>query len=262
MTDPARCRDPEVGALRSAYELGLLGPVEQARFEEHLNHCPACLEQLYGDAPATAVLRADPAAAARRLRAVPAPARGARRRFGSSPWRLVAPVAVAGAALLLLILRPGGAPDPADLARLEALPYVKLETRQAQRAEIRAGFEEAMDAYRQGDYGAAAPMLAVLARRPGDSTEPTWAEQVALYAGVGFLLAGEPDSARAYLERSLTSRLPVLRDRSRWYLGQALLLQGEEAGARVHLRALAAGSPGYGTRARDQLRELEQRLDR
>jgi len=260
MTAPLRCRDPKLGALTTAYELGLLGPEDQARFEAHLDRCPACLENLYDGAVTAAVLRLAPGEAARRLPSAPAPARPRGWRW-PVPWRLLAPTAVA-AALLLLILGRGGSPDLAGLARLDPLPHVKLETRLAQRPADRLGFEEAMEAYRRGAYAAAAPRLAALTRRPAEAGEGTRVEQAALYAGVSFLLAAQADSARAYLERGLASRLPVLRDRSRWYLVQALLLQEQGDAARDHLQALAEQSPGYGDLAREQLRELEERRGR
>ena len=54
------CTDPKLGDLLAAYELGLLAGPDQARFETHLNDCPACQEELYQGAPTAESLRADP----------------------------------------------------------------------------------------------------------------------------------------------------------------------------------------------------------
>lgn len=66
MTAPPARWGPQEGRDRhldaGAYVLGLLGELEQARFEEHLAHCPRCTEEiahLGGLAPLLAEFRAD-----------------------------------------------------------------------------------------------------------------------------------------------------------------------------------------------------------
>lgn len=81
-----RCTDPDLGARRAAYELGILAPGEQAAFEEHLRVCDACVEELYTNAPATAVMHEMPGPLTERLdmalraREAEDPARTRRRR--------------------------------------------------------------------------------------------------------------------------------------------------------------------------------------
>ncbi|MCK4304275.1 MAG: zf-HC2 domain-containing protein [Candidatus Eisenbacteria sp.] len=83
--------------------------------------------------------------------------------------------------------------------------------------------------------------------------------QMAFYAGLSFLLAEQPDSAVTYLEMALSSSLPVLSDRARWYLAQAHLLRSDPSRAIEQLEALVE-SPGYGAQAAVQLNELREAI--
>ena len=51
------CTKPNLGDLLAAYELGALEGPDQARFEAHMEECPACQEELYLGAPASEALR-------------------------------------------------------------------------------------------------------------------------------------------------------------------------------------------------------------
>jgi hypothetical protein len=286
MSHPSRCIDTTSGELLAAYEIGLLTPEEQTRFEVHLVECPACQEELYESAPMMAALHADPAAAAARLGAEDAAARptaggAARRKPRESPagrlrgllgilrpgagwagvWKPLVPVGAVAVVLLAIFLPHRGEEDWHELARLEPIPYVQLQTRAADTDQPSALFRRGMKHYLEEDYAIAAGELSASYRMRERRLSSDTEDQAALYAGLSFLLAGAADSAAVYLNHALTSPLLVIADRSRWYLAQACLLQDDPDGAIRSLEPLAADSPGYQRRAAEQLAEIRRRLE-
>ncbi len=250
MTEKAPCIDPERGTLLAAYELDLLSPEEQASFEQHLSDCTACRESLYEMAPAIQAIRTSPGQVAERL--IPeAPARR------MALWRVLVPVAAA-AAVVAFVLRPSGGPALPELARIEPVPYVAMETRASGLEEAEQLFRVGMERYGEEQYGRAAPLLAEAYRmmRPSPAAIPV--ARTAFYAGLSFLLARQPDSAQVYLAEASRVSLPVLVDRSHWYQAQACLLQNRPDCAIEHLEILAGQSPGYGEEAAEQLIEVRQ----
>jgi hypothetical protein len=275
-----RCANPELGLRLAVYELGVLPPDEQAAFEEHLRTCDACAEDLYANAPTTAVIHGAPARLAARLdvalrareetpAARPRLARAwaalhdwFRPRGWTEAWRPLLPVAVAAVLVILVIRSPGGPTDLAGLARIEPLPYQRLETRAAGTDEGRRLFAQGMDAYIRAAYPEAAALLsrAIPLLRSERSRDAS--DQAAIHAGVSFLLAGNADSAATCLEIAHGSPLPVLADRARWYLAQAALRRADAHTALRLLDSLALGSPGYGARAAEQLRAVRGAMKR
>lgn len=246
MSDRAPCTDPALEVLLGPYELGLLTEEEQMQFERHLEVCAACREELYEFSAHAAALQADPRLAVAHL----APARSWKTLLN---WRIWVPAcAVAGAALLLLL--PRGGNDWADLARIEAVPYVQMETRAPDLHPsdplIRAG----LDSYAGAAYAEAAVQLARAVRLMEGET-PT-GRRVAFYAGLSFLLTAETDSAAHYLRIARRSHLPVIADRATWALAQAQLLRGDPEAAAGLLESLAQGSAGYRDAAAEQLAEI------
>jgi len=278
--DGMRCTDPELGSHLAAYEMGLLPPEQQAVFEEHLRTCNACLDDLYAHAPTAAVLHGMPERLAAHLGPAGRPREEAEetphlgRRIGAAlrdwflprgwteAWRPLLPVAVAAVLVILVIRSPGGPTDLAGLARIEPLPYQRLETRAAGTDEGRRLFAQGMDAYIRAAYPEAAALLsrAIPLLRSERSRDAS--DQAAIHAGVSFLLAGNADSAATCLEIAHGSPLPVLADRARWYLAQAALRRADAHTALRLLDSLALGSPGYGARAAEQLRAVRGAMKR
>ena len=268
MSAESRCTETETGALLTAYELGLLVEPERTRFEGHLAECEACQDSLYEMAPYISALHDNPADAAARFAegqtALPAEAgAGWLRRIaqvvwpaGGWPqaWRVLAPVAVAAVAVVVLL--QGRGPDLASLVQIEPVPYVQMQTRAAGPDDAEVLFRRGMAQYIEEHYEEASHLLASAVRLiPAGAAvlQGTHPDQIAFYAGLSFLLSDRPDSARIFLEQSLESPLRVLQDRSRWYLAQVSLLEGDAEAARAHLEVLAAESPGYGEKAVWQL---------
>ena len=101
----------------------------------------------------------------------------------------------------------------------------------------------ALDTYRAGEYASAADALTPLALAHGEVPE------VAFYAGLSRLLAGQPADALALLEASTASTL--VGDDARWHVAVALERLGEHERALATLRNLCARS---GPRAADACR--------
>jgi hypothetical protein len=119
-----------------------------------------------------------------------------------------------------------------------------------------------MERYTQERYADAAGLLRDCLREGG--TIPRWRRQdeARFFFGLNLLLSGSPDSARAALEEAESSCNPVLRDRSRWFLAQALLLQGDGSAALPLLEVLADSSVIYGEQARAQSDAVRKMLRR
>ena len=277
MSNTPRCTDTTPGELLAAYEMGLLTPEEQAQFETHLSDCPACQEDLYEAAPMMTTLHADPGIVASRLAAEGAVRRTSPEslldRLRARPgflrpgvswgvvWKPLVPVAVAAAALVVVFL-PDRADSPwQELARLEPIPYVQLETRAEATNQAVARFRSGMTLYLDKDYTMAAERLAESFRMQECRPSSDIRDQAALYAGLSFLLGGAADSAAVYLGHALESPHRVITDRSRWYLAQSCLLQNEPDGAMRSLASLAADSPGYKRQAAEQLAEIRRRIE-
>jgi hypothetical protein len=261
-----RCTEPRTGDLLAAYGLGALDEPDRARFETHLAECAFCLEELYCVAPVDEALRAEPGRHARVLqRAARRAQPGLAARLGRALRSLLQPrvlaplTAVAAVALALLVGQPDGVPRSADLARIEALPYVPLEMRGNDDA-LAGQLREGLDRYAAGDYGEAGRLLDAVWTAAGD--DPAWGDrhQAALYLGLARLLVGDGEAAVAPLEAARTSPLRPVAERGAWYLAQAHLLRGAPEASLPLLETLTE-SPVYGSAAAEQLIEIRKICD-
>lgn len=258
MSERDDARTPRAADLLAAYELGLLDEQDRVRFETATLDDPELLDELFDHASEVQALREDPQRYHRVAKAAlrasePAPlerAAGWLRRLLSV--RVLAPAAVAAAAVLVLVILPSD--DLNRIAVLDPAPYVQVDTRAAE-SDAAILFRDAMSHYLDERYGDAARLLDE-ALSTGDES---WhqAEQARLYLGVSRLLDGDADAALEPLrEAAGSSRLPIA-ERSRWYLAQANLMTGDAAAAREALDMLV-GSPVYGADATAQLEALEE----
>lgn len=283
MSDVPACPEPRRGDLLAAYELGLLEVRDRLAFEQHLEKCPQCLEEMYAHAPAAVLLRDRPGVYAAAADAALRATRGARGdRVGSADkahglravlarllgaaWlrpRILAPATVLAVLLVLVVaptLRRGS--SLGDLAVVEPLPYARIELRGGADQGARL-FQQGMDHYLQERYGQAADALAAAAeqlqgRSPDADPLPAGLhDQTRLYLGVSRLLDGQAAAAIEPLAAAAGSPLPPLAVRGRWYLAQAYLLCGKGDDARTTLAQLAA-NPVYGPQARRQLEALDK----
>jgi hypothetical protein len=143
----------------------------------------------------------------------------------------------------------GAAPAaPAFVLALEPAPVkltanalvLRSATRQASLVDEAApGF----DAYRGGDYAAAADAFARLAPRYPAAVE------LPFYLGVSRLLSGDAAGAAAALRTARAIGDPAFADDIAWYLAVAGERAGDRATARSELDALCRGTSAYAARA-------------
>jgi tetratricopeptide (TPR) repeat protein len=279
------CVDPGLGELLLPYELGLLAPEEGAAFEQHLLECESCIEEVYALAPYVSAVAEAPAKVGDNLRAerfagetlhaagvgqsaaqAPhafrdrEPARGRvaillRWLWPESAHTRLAFSLGAAAVLFVVLMLPSGTEDVSSLARLEPLPWVSLETRSLGSSAASQRFRSGMELYAAGNFADAAKELAEAVAQ----ADELWSDldQAEFYLGLSLLLERRPLDALSHLEAATASPSPVIADRARWYRAQAHLLLGERTRARELLAELRDGSPGYSSKAGDQLRSLE-----
>jgi hypothetical protein len=101
----------------------------------------------------------------------------------------------------------------------------------------------AFDAYRGGQYQAAADAFARLRTRYRDSVE------IAFYLGVSRLMTGDIDGARAALGDARAMNDATFADDVAWYLAVADERAGNLSSARTAMAALCAGAGELATRA-------------
>lgn len=275
MSEIPACTEPRRGDLLAAYEMGLLQDHERLAFEQHLDACPQCLEELYALAPAAALLREDPARFAAAAEKALRTARNTEGRRGFAAVnrrlllslvrpRILAPAAVM-AVLVVLVVTPTlqRGSRLADLAVVEPLAYTRVPLRSGADQAVLL-FYDGMGHYVAGRYFEAGETLAAATleldrRSPEAGALPVGLrDQAHLYLGVSLLLEGRPSAAAGPLTVAAASNLPPVADRGRWYLAQAYLLDGQKDGARTNLELLKT-SRGYGPQARKQLEALDRR---
>lgn len=249
--------------LLAAYEMDLLSSRERAEFEAFLLQDEETQDELFDNAPFVIALKNDPA----RFRRI---AEAALAEMEPSVWerwfsflsnlmspRVLAPVTAIAVLAVLLSVPPQSVLDLRQLARVEPVPYVQLETRSGHHAADQP-FDLAMAHYSAQRYRAAARGLrdAIVAAESGED----WGQmdQARLYLGLSLLLAEQPAEAIAPLTAATGSVLLPVAERSRWYLAQARLMMNEPIQAQELLRELATHSPVYGERATQQLNRLER----
>jgi hypothetical protein len=259
-----------------AYELGLLSPEERAGFEEHLNSCSACLEELYAQAPiASAMTQYAGAVVAATARPKESPRRA------PSPWRreLVTRIArifrtwtprrlgfgfaLAVVGIVAAVMLHPQAPDTfGDLARLRPVPYTLREVRGDAGGGAAALFGRGMRAYASRRYDEAVGPLTESVRSWEAGGGGIELDQARLYLGVSLLLSHRADEARVPLEQAVRSPIRRIADRARWSLVQAHLLAGDPVLAEEGLRLLADSSATYANDAGEQLNELRELRNR
>jgi hypothetical protein len=269
MGEPNTCRDPEKGSLLTAYEMGLLDEREQAAFEAHLTDCPSCLEQLYAMAPSMVAIRANPEAftALEGSRATEVWAPG----FSFVAWlrdtlaslvrpRILVPAGVAALVAMVMIVQlrldsPGAFQQ---LAIVEPVPYVQIDTRHVNTPEATLRYDQGMAQYAGGRYREAVVALTEAVHL--GEVDPAWGvrDQARFYLGLSLLLQGEAALAAEHLTQATRASILPVAERARWYLAQAYLLQEDPEAALISLQALADSGVAYRDQASHQLEELQR----
>jgi TolA-binding protein len=255
-------------------------PAERkAEVEQHLRTCSMCRtlaadlqdDELAGPSPAEAQrIRARvEAEVGRKAGAAAAPTQ---RRGAPGLWAWIVRPALALAVLALLVWvgriafqKPEAPavtqqpPVPAQLPAALRLEMPEVKLRAAAVLVMRGGGDSqqylkdlapALDAYRAGNYAAAAQEFSAL--------EPKYpkAVEVFFYGGVSWLQRGANDSAVQSLGHAQTLREPEFADEVAWYLGLAYHRAGNIQAARAQFEKVCAGKSAFSMRACAAAKEL------
>jgi tetratricopeptide (TPR) repeat protein len=274
------CTNPHLGQLIVRYDLGALGESEREPFAAHLLLCDACYEEVYSMAPIMAALRQRRAAIER------GEIVGDRARVQAaiestvSPFWLTRPAILVAASLLMAVgavlfaIQLARQPSTQDIAQpaepMAPAPDVAanlssagtaLEIPKAVYAPARrplvlrddtsaTAFEQAMMAYQQNNFAAAAEQLEVVSRLEPEHVEAH------LYWGVSLLLAGQDREALAPLRQAVELSDGGLHESSRYYLALAYLKTNQPDHALAELDAVIQLAGQHQAAAR----QLKQRL--
>jgi tetratricopeptide (TPR) repeat protein len=225
MSEKKGCTDPEQGNLLAAYEMGLLAPGDQLRFEKHLSACPTCRAQLLEMAPFMRAVQSDPGHMAGHLVSLSAMdqalgtdasresgweaasnARPASRGRGlrgwldrlRSPrgwpaaWPVAAPLLLGGSILIAAMIQHRSAPDLRRLARPEAAAALEMTAFGELPGEAGKLIEEGLIAYENGRYGPAAESFKAAAHAASRQSreDAAFAERISHQIAASWLYAG------------------------------------------------------------------------
>jgi len=259
-----------VGELITQYEMGQLSDEERDRFEEHLMDCDFCRRELEEMLPTISAMRRHKAEIVQglhdegisfeslkeRLLALPRPSR-AKKTSPKYTWdkivlgfktfgrpRIFVPAAVVVTALLLFVtlLRHPENPYLTYLS-FEKLPYRPQTLRGEMATEAERLFHEGMNDYLRGNYkGAIGSLRDAVTEAPDNGS--WW-----LYLGVCYYLDHKGKRAIESLTRADALTQHSLKVRTRWYLAEAHLLQGDADKAIPLLEWISAQKMGYAAQA-------------
>ncbi len=266
------CIDPQVGAFITQYEMGQLGDEERDRFEEHLMECDFCRHELEEMLPTISTMRRHKAEIAQGLHVEGISLESLRERLlalsrpdriqKTSPknvWekilqglkafskpRILAPAVVVVTALLLFAILPlFHHPDNPYLTYLsfEKLPYRPQKLRGEMVTEAEHLFHEGMNDYLVEDYKDAIANLKNAVEKAPDNGS-WW-----LYLGICYYLDRQAERAIEALTKADGLTQYSLNAKSRWYLAQAYLLQGDADRAVPLLEGIRDQRRTYATQA-------------
>lgn len=263
------CTNPDIGRLITRYELGALEEFEQEMFVDHLIQCEYCHNEVYSMAPFMGVLREHREAVQRgeipsEWSDMPAGMEAVTPR----PFWLRRPVLAAvsvlvavGTGLLAVYLKerhpapnitqqPSATAPAPELAKGMPPPWHDVKIPKAaytppgeqpllRSAEPKTAFEQAMMAYQQNNFAAAAERLEVVSRLEPEHPEAHF------YWGVSLLLAGQSQEAIAPLKQAVQLNTGARRESSLYYLALAYLKTNQPRQALAELDAVIAMGGHY-----------------
>lgn len=272
------CANPEIGAMITRYEFGLLNEEERKLFEEHLLFCDACFADFYEFAPVAQAMKtqpqeclealAEPMGFGERIKQfLQAVLDDLRKFFAPLSVRIPAfTLATAAAAAFLLFLF---APQWQYTHLAQGASYKQLSSSlrsYSQRApssipSADSVFQEAIFHYKyQQDTTIVDPAIVAMLR---DAIARAPAHAGAnFFLGVFLFQQGEADSALAHLKQAGALENPDWEQARHWFLGNAYLKKNEADSAQAELRLVAAAAGSYSQAANDLLEKIRQIQER
>ncbi|MDD5087482.1 MAG: hypothetical protein PHI18_01615 [bacterium] len=267
------CTNPEIGRLIAHYELDALEDAERDAFEMHLMDCRFCRQELQQFRAVSDTMTAHKAeileALEREGASVQRHSRSAARGVTLFPRNglekilallrrpLVWTPAAAAMAAIGLFLVLGRNPQVSDgyqpLLSFRALPYESITFRDwpTQRAERL--FDEGMKFYVAQAYDSAA-ILIEQAVQLQPQMGPWW-----LYLGVCRYLQRDPVPAIEALQKADSLNSMIFSVRTRWYLAQSYLLNGDTTRAMPLLEWIVEQDLGYRQEAAELMEDVRKR---
>lgn len=262
-----QCTDYSIGVLITQYELGQLNEKDCDRFEEHLLNCDYCskeiekmelftdsvcdnkeeiLEKLHAQGISYEAERQKLLARRRHVQ-VKTPLMDQIFQYLQAFWqpKIYVPALVTTSLIILLFILPRTSqhPDNPYLTYLsfEKAPYQRLRT--AVETEAQRFFTQGMEAYLKDDYiGAISHLARATELNP---REGNWW----LYLGVCYYLERQADPGIESLSIADSLTVNTMRNRAKWYLGQAYLLSGDARMAIPLLEELIGKEEEYSSEA-------------
>lgn len=266
------CANPEIGAMITRYEFGLLNQEERKQFEAHLLSCDACFADFYEFAPVAQAMKAHPRECLEALQARPGWGTRIKQFFQAVlddlqtfleplprtiriPAFALATVSVVAFALFLIAPQWQYA-DLAEIARIadDEFPTVLRSTRAPTPLQTADSlFQHALYQYKNKNDSVTVRLLQeALALAPAQAAAQ-------FFLGVSLLHAGAADSAIAHLQQAAALQDSNWEEASRWYLSQAYLKKNEGEAAQNELQIVAAAEGRRAEGAKALLEKIRQR---
>lgn len=248
------CQRVEQKEMIEQYLAGKLAEAEAEAFEQHYLGCQSCFEELQFHHAAAIELRNKHSTSPQRV-AMP-----------RAVWR---PWALAAAALLLLTLVsvpvfyrrqsveivqapiPQQSDSPqaiiAQLASVEASPYVPVTLRGGSGSPASERFQQGMERYARRDYADASGLLEQAVGLKPDL------QPALFYLGISQLMTDQPDKAIATLSGLVRIEATPYLEESHWFLAKAFLKKQDLASAQKELEVVVALNGSHVAEARKSL---------
>jgi len=236
------------------YLAGKLAQAEAEAFEQHYLGCQSCFDELQFRHATAIELRTESPVSSRNM---------------AAPWTLGRTWALAAAAILLLTLvsvpvfyrrqNPEivQAPIPqqsdsreaiiAQLASVEAAPYVPLTLRGGSGSPASERFQQGMERYARRDYAGASGLLEQAAGLKPDL------QPALFYLGVSQLMTDQHDKAIATLSSLIRIEATPYLEESRWFLAKAFLKKKDLASAQKELATVVTLNGSHLAEAKESL---------
>ena len=265
-----KCIAPEVGRLLTQYELGQLEQEEQDRFEEHLMDCDLCRRELEEMLPIITAIRGHKAEVAKALHSEGISFKSLKKQLLISrqthrvktrsieytrgrvlTWfknigklRILVPAAVMVTTLFLFVTLLQYPKSPyLPYLSFQRLPYRLEKLRGEEATQGEQLFHQGMNDYLRGNYKGASNSLKRAVEK--DPNNGIWW----LYLGVCYYLNHQSKRAIGALTKADSLTQYSQKVRSRWYLAQAYLLEGDADRAIPLLEWIRDQKMGYSAQA-------------
>jgi len=262
-----KCTDERIGKLIALYEFDQLSDDQKKIFENHIFSCDFCFQNLHELSKVTHKMRERPEEYLAILKQTKQPSfiqlinkyfnktfRNFKLLLDSIPiWgRALFPLTVA-VAILVIILQPAEK-QFSDLAIIEPVQYISLETRgDVQVSSAAQFFERGMDFYKIKDFEPAIePLSEAINLEPGNA-------KYYFYLGLTYLLSEQIDAGIEPFNKAIEYGTSTIVEKTHWYLGNIFLIKNQPRDAIIEFQMVIAIEMDYEYRAREMIEKINER---